>query len=93
MAKGREAQSQPSRTLIFYQEENGLICHHNSVLDLPTLGLIRLLFLETGTCQMRAHNPCSLRCSADVAGPASGPRTSSHHLILETRPQAKSRSP
>lgn len=87
------AQSQPSRTLIFYQEQNGLICHHSLVLDLPIPGLTCLLFLETGTCQMRAHTPFSLRCSADVAGPASGLRTSSHHLNLETRPRAKSRSP
>lgn len=78
------AQSQCSRTLIFYQEENGLICHHSLLRS--ACPLTCLLFLETGTCQMRTHIPCPLRCSADVGGPASGLRTSSHHLNLETRP-------
>lgn len=31
------AQSQCSRTLIFYQEENGLICHHSLLQILPVL--------------------------------------------------------
>ena len=69
--------------LLSRREQADLPSQFTSISACP---LTCLLFLETGTCQMRAHIPCSLRCSADVGGPASGIRTNSHHLNLETRP-------